>query len=304
MKILITGSNGLLGQKLIDLFLQSNQIGNTLIATARGANRHPSKLGYTYVDLNITDREAVFNTVGLYKPDVLIHTAAMTNVDQCEQQPEACQQINVVAVSHIASACHKFQVHLVHISTDFIFDGKAGPYQETDVPNPISIYGKSKLDAEYAVSHSGCSHAILRTVLVYGVSHEMSRSNIVLWVRNELSAGNQIRVVHDQVRTPTLAEDLALACWLSAEQRAQGIYHISGSEQIAIIDLVRMVAEMYGLKKSLIIPVSSAELSQPAKRPPITGFIIQKAREILGYEPTPLQKGIQLVAKQLEERER
>jgi dTDP-4-dehydrorhamnose reductase len=245
MKTLITGSNGLLGQKLIDLFLQTNQPGNTLIATARGANRHPSKVGYTYVDLDITDREAVFNVVGLYNPDVLIHTAAMTNVDQCEQQPEACQQINVAAVGYIASACRQFQVHLVHISTDFIFDGQAGPYQETDAPNPISIYGKSKLDAESAVSQSGCSHAILRTVLVYGVSHEMSRSNIVLWVRNELSAGKQIRVVHDQVRTPTLAEDLARGCWLAAEQKAQGIYHISGSEQIAIIDLVRMVADMY-----------------------------------------------------------
>jgi dTDP-4-dehydrorhamnose reductase len=299
MKMMLTGSNGLLGQKIIDLFLSCHDSDDQLIATARGNNRHPNQQGYQYLDLDITNADQVLEVVNAHRPDVLIHTAAMTNVDQCEQEPDACQRINVDATRYLAEACLKNQVHLVHVSTDFIFDGKSGPYSEDAIPNPISIYGQSKLDAEKAVMASGCSYAILRTVLVYGVSHEMSRSNIVLWVRNELRAGKTIRVVNDQIRSPTLAEDLAQGCWLAASKKAQGVFNISGAEQISILDLVKKVADMYELDKNLIQPVSSLTLAQPAKRPPVTGFIIEKAQRELGYRPTPLDEGIKIVDQQL-----
>lgn len=299
MKILITGSNGLLGQKIVDFYLQHPQR-FTLIATAVGANRHPVATGYTYVSMDITNPESIEAVFSQYQPDAVINTAAMTNVDQCEKEREACRLLNVAAVAHLATACKTIGAHLVHLSTDFIFDGTAGPYVETDVPNPLSFYGQSKWDAEQLLTVSGISHTILRTVLVYGVSHQMSRSNIVLWVRESLLNDKPLRVVNDQFRTPTLAEDLARACIAAAAQKAQGVYHISGTELMSVIDLVMRVAAFFKLDTSNITSSTSADLGQQANRPPKTGFIVTKAINELGFQPTPFEEGLALVQEQLQ----
>jgi dTDP-4-dehydrorhamnose reductase len=298
MKIMITGSNGLLGQKIVDNHL-STPTNFDLIATSVGPNRHPITTGYSYAPLDITDGAAVMSFLKLHQPDVVINTAAMTNVDQCEKEREACRKLNVDAVAHLIAGCRAVDAHLVHLSTDFIFDGKSGPYKEEDAPNPLSFYGQSKWDAEKLLAQSGISYAILRTVLVYGVSHQMSRSNIVLWVRDSLMQGKPLRVVNDQFRTPTLAEDLAKACIAAALKKAQGVYHISGAELMSIIDLVMRVADFFKLDTSNITSSTSADLGQPANRPPKTGFIIDKARRELGFQPTPFEDGLALVERQL-----
>lgn len=300
MKILITGSNGLLGQKIVDLHLK-NPTGFELVATSVGANRHPNQTGYSYTPLDITDPKAVLEVLKNHRPDVVINTAAMTNVDQCEKEREACRKLNVDAVANLIAGCEAIGAHLVHLSTDFIFDGKSGPYKEDDVPNPLSFYGQSKWDAEQLLEKSQVSHAILRTVLVYGVSHQMSRSNIVLWVRDSLMQNKPLRVVNDQFRTPTLAEDLANACIAAALKKAQGVYNVSGAELMSIIELVLRVAAFFKLDTSNITSSTSADLGQPANRPPKTGFIIDKARRELGYEPTPFEEGLALVQEQLAE---
>ena len=297
MKILVTGSNGLLGQKLVHKLSHDHE--TELIATARGANRLKQQEGYTYLPLDITSKNEVDRIVDEVKPDVVINTAAMTNVDACEADKEGCDELNVKAVQYLVEACIRNQVHLVHLSTDFIFDGEDGPYDEEAQPNPLSYYGRSKLTGEEIIQKSEVKAAILRTVLVYGIAEDMSRSNIVLWAKGALEKGKEINVVDDQFRSPTLAEDLADGCILAAKQKAEGIYNISGKDQMSIIDLVRTVADFWKLDKSIINPVSSTTLNQPAKRPPITGFILDKARRELGYAPHSFVEGLRIVDEQM-----
>ncbi len=296
-KILITGSNGLLGQKLVELLVTKAHI--QTIATARGENRLPFNAGYRYVEMDITDPDAVDQVLGGERPHVLIHTAAMTNVDQCELEKDACWKLNVTATETLISACAKYNIFLEHVSTDFVFDGTSGPYREEDVPNPVSFYGWSKYAAEKAVTTSDIKWAIARTVLVYGIAHDMSRSNIILWVKKSLEEGKAIKVVTDQFRTPTLAEDLATGCFLIADQEARGIYHISGKDFMTPFEMAVAAAEYFGLDTSLISPTDASAFSQPARRPPRTGFKLTKSRNVLGYEPHSFREGIEILAGQI-----
>lgn len=296
-KILITGSNGLLGQKLIDLYLKNNDV--KLIATARGINRYPIKDGYEYATMDITSFEQVQEVVKKYKPHCIINTAAMTNVDQCEEDMVGAENLNVKAVSHLIEAANQVDAHFIQLSTDFIFDGKAGPYKEDDQPNPLSFYGNTKLEAEKIIRAKSNKWSIIRTVLVYGIVHDMSRSNIVLWAKNALEKGQPLKIVDDQFRSPTLAEDLAIGCQLVEQKEAEGIYNISGKDQMSIVSLVERVADYFKLDKSSIERVSSSTLNQPAKRPPITGFDLEKSVKELGYNPHSFEEGIELLMRQL-----
>lgn len=297
MKVLITGSNGLLGQKLTDYYKTQSTI--QLIATARGVDRYPNQTGYTYESLDITSEAEVQAIVAKHKPDVIINGAAMTNVDACESDHEGCDALNVHAVKYLVKAANEVGAHFVQVSTDFIFDGTHGPVLEDEKPNPVSYYGLSKLKGEQIVMDKAKTWAILRTVLVYGVVSDMSRSNIVLWAKGNLEQGKTLNVVGDQFRTPTLAEDLAQGCALAAAQKAQGVYNISGSDFMSVFDLVYRVAAFWKLDKSLLNLSTSEGIKQPAKRPPITGFIIDKAKNELGYKPHSFEEGLALLDKQL-----
>jgi dTDP-4-dehydrorhamnose reductase len=297
MRILVTGSNGLLGQKLIKLL--SNKSDIELLATSKGANRVSNKEGYRYQSLNITNQQEVNTIFDAFKPTAVINTAAMTNVDSCEDDKELCWDLNVNAVKYLIEASKKHNTHLIHLSTDFVFDGEAGPYKETDQPNPLSYYGKSKYEAEKLIQASDIKWAIARTIIVYGVAENMSRSNIVLWAKDALAKGNPLTIVDDQFRSPTLAEDLAMGCWLIAEKQAEGIYHLSGKDNLSVLDLVYAVADFYGHDKSNITPISSASLNQRAKRPPKTGFILDKAVNDLEYSPCTFKEGLAIITEQL-----
>lgn len=296
MKILVTGSNGLLGQKLTELLEKDPSV--KLIATARGKSVLPITQGEFHA-LDITDGKAVDEVFARTKPDVVINTAAMTQVDQCETEREACWTANVTSVENLVKACEKHNVHMVHVSTDFIFDGTRGPLDENEKPNPVNYYGESKLAAEEVVKKSKTGWSILRTVLVFGITHDMSRSNIVLWVKNSLEQGKSIQVVNDQWRTPTLAEDLAQGCYLAAKKKATGIYNISGKDFLTPYDIAIATADYFKLNKSLVNVTDSTKFTQPAKRPPKTGFIIDKARTDLGYEPRSFAEGLAVLESQL-----
>ncbi|MCB9361535.1 MAG: NAD(P)-dependent oxidoreductase [Flavobacteriales bacterium] len=297
MKILITGSNGLLGQKLVKLL--ANKDGIELLATSKGKNRISYQLGYTYKSLDITNQQEVEAIFDEFIPDTVINTAAMTNVDACESDKELCWDLNVNAVKYQIKAAEKHHSHYIHLSTDFVFDGEAGPYKETDQPNPLSYYGESKYEAEKLVQKANTKWSIARTIIVYGMVEDMSRSNIVLWAKEALEKGNPLTIVDDQFRSPTLAEDLAMGCWLIAEKQATGIYHISGKDVMSIIELVNRVADFYGLDKSIISPIKSSSLNQAAKRPPRTGFVLDKAINDLGYSPCSFKEGLAILDKQL-----
>ncbi|MCO6359637.1 SDR family oxidoreductase [Roseivirga pacifica] len=298
MKILITGSNGLLGQKLVQLILAKGE--DELIATARGANRLPiPEEKYTYQSLDITNRADVLATIERFKPDAVVHTAAMTNVDQCETEQEACWKLNVGAVEYLIEACKNTGAYLLHLSTDFIFDGENGPYDEEGKPNPISYYGESKLAAEELLFKSSISYGIARTVLVYGIAHDMSRNNIILWVKKSLEDKKEIKVVDDQLRSPTLAEDLAMGCYLMAKQKAEGVFNISGKDVLTPYQMAIKTADFFNLDVSTMTKADASTFTQTAKRPPRTGLIIEKARTQLGYEPRSFDEGIAIVAEQI-----
>lgn len=296
MRILVTGSNGLLGQKLTQLLESDEDI--HLIATARGKSALRISRG-EYHSLDISDRDSVESLLRFTKPDVIINTAAMTQVDDCETQREACWKANVTAVENLVRCCHALHIHLVHVSTDFIFDGTHGPLDESATPSPVNYYGESKLAGEKVIQSSAIAWTILRTVLVFGITRDMSRSNIVLWVKNSLEQKKPIQVVNDQWRTPTLAEDLAMGCYLAAKKRVKGVYNISGKDFMSPYDIAIKTAEFFGLDKSLIKPTDSTKFVQPAKRPLKTGFIIDKARTELGYEPRSFDEGLAVLAKQM-----
>ena len=300
-KVLVTGSNGLLGQKIIYSLIEREDI--DLLATSKGLNRLITKSGYKYIDLDITKNEEVKKVFENENPDAVINCAAMTNVDYCEENQDSCWEINVKAVENLAKSCEVSKSHLLHLSTDFVFDGKSGPYNENDKPNPLHFYAKSKLKSEEIVKKIMTNWTIARTIIIYGITDNMSRSNIVLWAKKEIENGNTINVVNDQLRSPTLAEDLAKGCISIIDKSAFGLYHLSGPKTYSILDLVHKVADFYNLDKSLILPVTSASLNQSATRPLSTGFDIAKAREDLDFNPVDFLEGIKIMDQQIKNHE-
>ncbi|MCB9225291.1 MAG: SDR family oxidoreductase [Crocinitomicaceae bacterium] len=290
MKILITGSNGLLGQKIV---AQLEKAGKKYLATSLGPNRNPDCPEEHYRPLDITSFNEVNDMIKVEKIDVVINTAAMTNVDACEEEEVKCRKINVKGVQNLYSACEENNAFLVHVSTDFVFDGENGPYKEEDIRNPLSIYATSKRDSEDILMDGSYKEwSILRTIIVFGQGNNLSRSNIVLWAKDALASGKELTIVDDQFRAPTWADDLAWACIKAGEMRAKGVFHISGPETISIYELVCRIADYHGFDKSVVKPISSSTLNQKAKRPPRTGFDLTKSRSILGYNPLTLEQSL------------
>jgi dTDP-4-dehydrorhamnose reductase len=295
MKVLITGANGLLGQKLYSNLATRREF--IPLATGKGACR--LEKGTRYHELDITDPDAIFQLFEDWRPDAIVHAAALTQVDYCEKHPSECTAINITGTKNLLEAAKSAGSRFIFISSDFVFSGRQGPYQEDDEPDPVNVYGQSKLEGERLVKQSGLPWSIVRTVLVYGVARDMSRSNIVLWARKNLEEGKAIRVVNDQWRTPTLVEDLADGCRLILDQVKTGIFHISGQEMLTPYDMAVRTARHFGLNKDLISPTNATEFAEPAKRPPKTGFIIDKAKTMLGFNPKGFDEGLGVVAMQL-----
>lgn len=291
MKVLVTGANGLLGRELIKLLSQKN---HEVVAVSRGPSRLPqstSNKNFSYRELDITDGLASNSTVRDFEPEVIIHAAAMTHVDNCELNKIDCYNINVTATRFLVEAAKEVNAKFIYVSTDFIFDGLEGPYKEDDEPKPLNYYGSTKLSAETEVMESGLEWSIVRTVLVIG-NAETTRSNIISWVKEKLEKGEKIKVVDDQFRTPTFTEDLAKGIVLVVEKGARGVFHISGKDLLTPYQIALKAAEHFGLDNSLIEKADATSFSQPALRPPRTGFYIDKARKELGYEPLAFDEGL------------
>lgn len=288
MRILITGSNGLLGQKIID---QLNKSVFTFLATSKGENRNSSCHASNYKEMDITVQSEVSAVFESFNPTHVIHTAAMTNVDQCEQNPEDCNLINFEAVKILFDASSKFKAHFQLVSTDFVFDGEKGNYNENDLVNPLSVYASSKVNAEnYLLQSNNRNWSIVRTIIVFGSANNLSRSNIIYWAKDALEKGQNLSIIDDQFRSPTWANDLAWACIRICELDKIGIYHISGPETFSIFEIVEKIANFFNLSTENLTKSSSLNLNQPAKRPPKTGFDLTKAKTELGYNPKTLEE--------------
>ena len=293
MKVLITGSNGLLGQKIVR---QAIKKGIDFLATSKGANRNSDCPSTNYKQLDICSEAEIEEVFNAYQPTHIIHTAAITNVDACELNPEECELVNVKATRFLFEAAQKLNAHFQLLSTDFVFDGEKGNYKETDEPNPLSVYAQSKVDGEALLLNSDYkNHSIVRTIIVYGVGNNLSRNNIICWAKEALSKGQPMNIIDDQFRAPTWADDLAWACLRICELDKTGIYHISGPETFSIYTIVERVANYYGLSTETLTKTDSSTLNQPAKRPPRTGFDLTKSRNDLGYNPKTIEETLKLL---------
>ncbi|MFC1493637.1 SDR family oxidoreductase [candidate division KSB1 bacterium] len=262
-KILLTGCHGLLGQYIIsskpdECFLRGIDIDD--VSLIHGTN-------YDHQKIDITKSKEIKGLIDVLKPDLIIHTAAFTNVDECEIRKEHCWQINVESLENIIKYAKRINAKLIHISSDYIFDGEKEIYCPDDLGSPLNYYGKAKLAAENLVRGSGLDWTILRTSTLYDVDRLKGKENFVTWVIKNLQEGSRIRIVNDQWGNPTLARNLAEAVWKVVSGNQLGVYNASGSEMCDRLSFTRNIAEVFDLDPGLIQPVTTAELNQKAKRP-------------------------------------
>jgi dTDP-4-dehydrorhamnose reductase len=293
MRILITGSNGLLGQKLVHYCTKNNI---DFLATSFGSNRNSKIKDGEYRSLDITKSNEVKDVLTNYKPTHIINTAALTNVDKCEEDIEGCHTINVEGVANLLRYAQIQNCHLQQISTDFIFDGVDGNYSEESEPNPLSEYGNSKWLAEQKIFSSGYKNfSIVRTSVVYGVGENLSKSNIVLWAVDELKKGKPLKIVDDQFRAPTFAEDLANGCMSIIELNKKGVFNLTGPSTFSMFEFVVQIAEYLKAPKNSVKPITSEILNQKAPRPKKSGLDLRKSITELNYSPSDIKSTLFLM---------
>lgn len=293
-RILVTGSNGMLGQRTVEFYSRLNDI--ELLATS--VEDKSLLTGIEYIQCDISNRNEIKKIIYDFCPDVIINTAAYTNVDKSETEREPAWKINVKGVEYISESARTLDSHLIHISTDYIFDGKNGPYNENDIPNPIGYYGRTKLASENVLKISGVKYTILRTNVLYGTA-KFSRPDFVKWVVDSLKNNVEIRIVDDQINNPTFIDDLVQAINSVIELRKEGIYNIGGIELLSRYEFTLMIADYFRLNKFLIKKIKTSDLNQPARRPLKSGLITIKAQTELNYRPHTVMQALELMRKEL-----
>ncbi len=294
--VLITGANGLLGQKLCLSFSSSYKV----VATDLHTQNLTSFSNSVYECLDLTDRRALVFHVRFYNPRVIINAAAYTDVDGCEIHRSKAWATNVGGVKNLVEVCQKHQIKLVHLSTDYIFDGEKGPYSEEDPPHPINFYGQTKLEGENVIKEGGIDFLIVRTNVLYGVGKKVKK-NFLLWLLEKLSAGEKVKIVSDQFNNPTLADNLS-ACMLEMAQKGiSGIFHIGGTDYLSRYDFALKVADKFEFDKSNILPTKTEFLNQKAKRPHRGGLSTRKAQRILRTKLLSVEEGLEQAKKSKEE---
>jgi len=296
MKILITGANGFLGQHLT-LYLADK--GHHTIACNRGECRIAKKISIQYYCADITDKYAVESMITTAKPEVVIHTAAMSKPDECNNNKEACLLVNVEATKFLLQSLRSVQYaqpHFIYISTDFIF-GENGPHSEDDMATPLNFYGETKLCAERLVMESELKYTIVRPVFIYGPILPGIRPSFLHWIKNNLEQHKPIKLVSDQQRTPTFVTDICKGIETIITQKITGIYHLAGKDLLSPYQMAIAVANFLNLDAALIENVTSETFAEPVKRSKRSGLKIDKARKLLGYEPVSFEEGIQLTFK-------
>ena len=268
MKILVTGSYGQLGRSLFN-YLKSN---NEILWTGRNI---PLNANGFYLD--ICDRLNLRDLISLHNPDILINLAALTNVDLCENNSDLAREINTNGVRNI---CDIFRGKIVQLSTDYVFDGKDGPYVEEDEVFPLSVYGKTKLEAENIVSSHSSDNLIIRGNVLYD-NCLSTRASFLNWVVESLIEKTPINVVDDQINNPTWAQSMAKIIGLCIENKVSGTYHWGDAEFVSRYKFAKMIAKHYKLETELINPISTEELGQVAPRPLKSGLLSDRIVKLL-----------------------
>ena len=277
MKILITGAFGQLGE-ILTLTLSSY---NEVIKTGR---KVPN--GRRGIVLDICNKIILKEIIKISNPDIIINLAAITNVDYCEQNPVLANQVNVMGVENI---CDVFSGKIIHLSSDYVFDGKNGPYREYDTTNPISIYGKTKLNAEKIIINHSPANLIIRGNVIYSDTLT-SKASFLNWVIKSLSNKNKIKVVNDQYNNPTWTKSLANVICLCLKNDVTGLYHWGDKDYINRYEFALKIAEVYNLENNFIKPIKTSDLNQIAKRPLKSGLISNELQNILNVEPPTVKE--------------
>ncbi len=282
LKILIIGANGFLGTNLLrfkeEYETSENQF-HFVTADISNSNINP-KMPFYHIDITNAD-DAVKKIINI-SPDITLLTAAMTDVDECEVNKELAKKINTEGPQNVIKACQTADSKLIFMSTDFVFDGtkKEGLYNETDTPNPLSFYAKTKYDAELAIINSNLDYLICRTAVLYGWNK--SKLNFITWILKKLELDEPISIVTTQINSPTFVKNLAEIILKLIEKEATGIYHTAGDGAINRYEMAIHCADVFNLNKSLISPLAS--LKQQAVRPKNAGLDISKLKTLLGSE--------------------
>jgi dTDP-4-dehydrorhamnose reductase len=293
-RIIVVGANGMLGQKLIEFYTRLNDV--ELLATSVEENSVFNSINYVRSD--ISNRNEIKKVIKDFCPDFIINAAAYTNVDKSETERELAWKINVKGVEYLAETARVLDSHLIHISTDYVFDGKNGPYTENISPNPLGYYARTKLASENVLKISGAKYTILRTNVLYGTA-KYSRPDFVKWVVDSLRSKNEIRIVDDQINNPTFIDDLVQGINKIVELRKEGIYNIGGNEFLNRYDFTMIIADFFKLDKNLVKKIKTDELNQPARRPLKSGLITIKAQSELGYKPHTILQTLELMKSEL-----
>lgn len=292
-RLLVIGASGLLGSKIMEQARGRFE--------ARGAY-NPDVDGTTLWRLESVDigsKDDIDKLFEKTRPNKVILTAAMTNVDACEKNPTLANRINAAAPGLVARACKKASVSLVHVSTDYVFDGmKSRKYVEIDVQRPISVYGTSKLAGERSVLTTLPEAAVVRPAVLYGWNPIPEKMNFVTWVLKKLRNNEPVKLFEDQIVSPTLADDLAGVLLDLAEKQASGVWHASGPDCLDRPSCGRMIAEVFGLDEDLIVPVPSSSVSLPARRPKYSCLDITKTEKFLGRKTVSFKDGLIVMRQQ------
>jgi len=296
MKILITGSNGLLGQKLLSLLTKDT---NELYGIDLADKAIINNILHQYECLDLTYRKTTIDAILSIEPGIIIHTAAMTAVDDCEQEKELCWNSNVLTTENIIRASKKTGSKVIFISSDYVFDGKNGPYSEEDLPNPINYYGRSKLAAENMLRGSGLNWTIVRTIVLYGIGIN-TRSSFVTWLLNQLRNGKTVQIVNDQWGNATIVDDLAAGIERIVTLDCKGIYNIASHDNMNRYEFAVKIAEFFDLDCGLISSITTSSLNQSADRPLRSGLKVDKAEKELYISFRTLTEALKLY-KNLEE---
>ena len=286
-RVLVTGADGLIGQALLHRLRKYPEV--DVLATGRDPKPRSMDFAGGYTAFDVTDACAAEALFLDFAPSVVVHCAALSKVEACEHDREACWTTNVDATATLVRLCRHHGARLVFLSTDFLFDGTAGPYTEDDRPAPVNAYGRSKLAAENAIRRSGLQRwAIVRTSMVFGAGAGLARPNVGTMLVRELSAGRSFLAAADQLRTPTYAPDLAEGLARIVRYGKDGVFHLAGRERLSVFAFARRLAACCGLDPALVHPTTTAALHPDAPRPLNGGLVILRAEAELGFRPRPL----------------
>ena len=292
MRILITGASGLLGSKIAEISLQKGY------EVYSGFNKHKALYG-TPIHLDITNKKEVKKCFRTIKPEVVVHAAALTNVDRCEQEKDLAWMVNVEGTKNIVEESERHGAFLIYISTDYVFSGERGRYREEDKPSPINYYGLTKLEGEKLVKASELDWCIARPSVIYGSRPAAGKTNFVLWAINKLRMNEPIKIITDQWVSPTLNTNLAKMILEILERRLIGVYHLAGATPLSRYELTTIVAEVFHLDKALIHPIKSSEMKWLAKRPRDSSLNVEKALETLENKPLKIKEALKILKKEL-----